>query len=193
MGNLLHYSSTDQKPQHEKYPSGADSWCAWQRASATNVLSSFKHDYVPLPNDVLSAIKPIYEELSKDVLLERCVGGFTQNNNESLNQLIWKITPKILPAGSKIVEISAFIAACTFNQGISALLTFLHGMDVKLGRNSHEYARNEDAHRILIVEKRAEAGTRDARIHRRQKQKDVLDIATAAGSLLYGAGTDDSM
>lgn len=110
----FHYSSTDQKLQHEKCPSGADSWCAWQRASATNALSSFKHDYVPLPNDVLSAIKLIYEELSKDALLERCVSGFTQNNNESLNQLIWKITPKTLPAGSKIVEISAFIAACTF-------------------------------------------------------------------------------
>lgn len=66
-------------------------------------------------------------------------------------------------------------------------------MDVKLGRNSHEYARNEDAHRILIAEKRAEAGTQEARIRRRQKQKDVLYIATAAGSLLYGAGIDDSM
>lgn len=120
----FHYSSTDQKPQHEKCPSGADSWCAWQRASATNALSSFKHDYVPLPNDVLSAIKPIYEELSKDVLLERCVGGFTQNNNESLNQLIWKITPKTLPAGSKIVEISAFITACTFNQGDLSSINF---------------------------------------------------------------------
>lgn len=100
----FHYSSTDKKPQHGNCPEGPDSWCAWQRASATNTLSSFKHDYTPLPDDVLTAMKPIYEDLtiSKDELLERCVGGFTQNNNESLNQLIWKVTPKILPAGSKI-------------------------------------------------------------------------------------------
>jgi len=33
-----HYASTDQNPQHEKCPNGADSWCAWQRALATNSL-----------------------------------------------------------------------------------------------------------------------------------------------------------
>jgi len=71
------------------------------------------------------------------MFLEWCVGGFTQNNNESVNQLIWKIIPKILSAGSRIVNISASIAACTFNEGISALLTFLHGMDVKIDLNSH--------------------------------------------------------
>lgn len=31
---------------------------------------------------VLDAIKPIYEDLSKDALPERCIGSFTQNNNE---------------------------------------------------------------------------------------------------------------
>ena len=63
--------------KEEKCPSSPDSWCPWQRASAMNTLSSFKHDYDPLPSDVSSAIKPIYEELSKEELLERWVGGFT--------------------------------------------------------------------------------------------------------------------
>lgn len=103
------------------------------------------------------------------------------------------ITPKILPAGSKIVEIAACVAAGTFNEGISALLLFMHGMDLKLGRNSHDYARNEDANRILIAEMQADATTREARIRHRQEQKDALDIATSAGTLLYGAGIDDSM
>lgn len=189
----LHYNSTDKKPQHDKCPSGPESWCSWQRASAMNSLSSFQHDYDPLPSDVSSAIKPIYEELSKEELLERCVGGFTQNNNESVNQLIWKITPKILPAGSKIVDIAAYVAAGTYNEGIAALLLFMHGMDLKLGRNSHEYARKEDESRILAAEKKADAETREARVRRRQEQKDVLDLATAAGTLLYSAGIDDSM
>lgn len=71
-------------------------------------------------------MKPIYKDLSEDELLERCVGGFTQNNNESFNQLIWKITPKILPDGSKIVNIPALVAACIFNEGTSALLLIMH-------------------------------------------------------------------
>ncbi|KYM94122.1 hypothetical protein ALC62_15264 [Cyphomyrmex costatus] len=87
---FFHYSSTDEHPQHEMCPAGADSWCAWQRAFAAN--EEYQHDYPPFPRDVLEAIKPIYEELSNDVLLECCLGGFTQNNNESFNQLVWKIT-----------------------------------------------------------------------------------------------------
>ena len=92
----FHYNSTDESPQHQKCPSGADSWCEWQRAAAENDLESFQHSYTALPSNVLAAIKPIYEDLSKDALLERCVGGFTQNNNESLNQLVSKISPKIV-------------------------------------------------------------------------------------------------
>ncbi|XP_043270679.1 uncharacterized protein [Venturia canescens] len=188
-----HYSSTDKNPQHGNCPKGPNSWCAWQRASATNTLSSFKHDYTPIPDDVLTAMKPIYEDLSKDELLERCVGGFTQNNNESLDQLIWKITPKILPAGSKIVNIAALVAACTFNEGSSDLLLFMHGMDLKLGRNSHEYVRNSDENRVCAAEKKSANETRAARIRRRQEQKNVLDIAAASGSLLYGPRIDDSI
>ena len=48
----FHYDSTDKNPQHDKCPSGPDSWCPWQRASNMNTLSSFKHDYDPLPSNV---------------------------------------------------------------------------------------------------------------------------------------------
>ena len=46
---------------------------------------TYVHDYHSLPIDVLQATKPIYEDLSKDKLLQSCVEGFTQNNNESFN------------------------------------------------------------------------------------------------------------
>ncbi|GFY54751.1 uncharacterized protein TNIN_72081 [Trichonephila inaurata madagascariensis] len=97
-------------------PGGEGSWCSWQQVLATDT-SSYTHDYLILPADVAEAIYPIYEDLSNLKLLERCVGGFTQNNNESYNRLIWKITSKIAPCGSKVVEIAAYIAARIFNEG----------------------------------------------------------------------------
>lgn len=124
---LFHYSSTGEKPQHEKCSSGAGSWCEWQKAAAANALDSFKHTYSALPKDVLNTNKPIYKDLSKDVLLERCVGGFTQNNNESFNHLIWKITPKHLNGTYVIVDIAAHVTAYVFNEGSFALLTFSSG------------------------------------------------------------------
>jgi len=177
--------------QHKKCPSSADSWCEWQKAAAANALDSFKHTYSALPKDVLDAIKPSYEDLSKDALLERCVGGFTQNNNESLNQLIWKISPKHLSGISVIVEIAAYVAACVFNEGSFALLTFMQDMGIS-GPSAHEWARSTDSMRISRAEQEAEKQTKEGRIRRRQEQKDALDIMDDS-NILYGPGIDDSV
>ena len=119
---------------------------------------------------MLSAIKPIYEDLNKDTLLQRCLGGFTQNNNESYNQLIWKISPKIIPSGSVIVELAANIAACMFNEGTGVLLTMMYSMGVNTGQNAHKFAKKEDAERISISDKRAQESTREQRMLRRQSR-----------------------
>ena len=108
--SYFHNYSIDQNPHHDKCQIGEDSWCSWQKTRVMNTFSSYKQDYQALPPDVATAIFPIHEDLSNEKLLERCVGGFTQNNNESYNQLIWKVSPKIVPSGSNIVEIAAYIA-----------------------------------------------------------------------------------
>ncbi|XP_066581799.1 LOW QUALITY PROTEIN: uncharacterized protein [Prorops nasuta] len=188
-----HYCSTDDNPLHENCPIGPDSWCSWQRAAASNELAAFHHDYEPLPADVIEAIRPIYTDLSNEKLLERCVGGFNQNNNESYNQLIWKISPKIIPCGSKIVEIAANVAAGIFNEGTSSLLYFMYAMGVCIGPSAHEYAQKEDEERVAISDHRAQEATRDGRIARRQHQIDVLESAKEIEGLLYGPGIDDSV
>lgn len=195
----FHYSSTDKNPQHKKCPPGADSWCEWQRGYAAlpknekAKITSFKHTYTALPADVLKAIKPIYEDLSKKELLERCVGGFTQNNNESYNQLIWKITPKHLPGGVVPVQIAAYASACLFNEGNISILKILETLGVPCGPNAHAYISQEDESRVTLAEQQAQAATREGRMARRQSQIDVLEAAMDAEGLLYGPGIDDSM
>ncbi|KYM95562.1 hypothetical protein ALC62_13786 [Cyphomyrmex costatus] len=190
---FYHYSSTDQNPQHDHCLSGEESWCKWQKAVANNELNSFKHTYDSLSNDVLQAIRPIYDDLSKDALLDRCIGGFNQNNNESYNQLIWIITRKTLASSSTMVTIAANISACVFNEGCSAHLAMLNSMGITLGQNAHNYCRQADEKRITEAERRAQLATREARILRRQQQSSTLDVAEAAEDLLYGPGIDDSV
>jgi len=48
-------------------------------------LDDFHHK-APLSKEVFKAIKPIYEELSQDELLNCCLRGYTQNSNESFMQ-----------------------------------------------------------------------------------------------------------
>ncbi|KYQ53517.1 hypothetical protein ALC60_00043, partial [Trachymyrmex zeteki] len=179
--------------QHDLCPVGQDSWCEWQRAAAMGKLESYVHSYDAFSSEVLEAIRPVYNDLSAEALLQRCVGGFNQNNNESYNQLIWKITPKTVPSGSTIVNIAAKIAASVFNEGSSIHLTMLYSIGSKLGHNAHEYCRQMDENRITIAEHRAQLATREARILRRQQKSENLDILEDMEDLFYGPGIDDTV
>lgn len=78
----------------------------------------------------------IYEALSNDNILLRCVDGFNpNNNNENFNQLAWKISPKTLNSYSIIVE----IAACVFNEDWLALLIIINALRINCGPNAHKY------------------------------------------------------
>lgn len=201
---FFHYSSTDKNPQHEKCSTGSKSRCEWQKALAAlpkrkgkgpkkKAMPNFKHSYPALPQDVLNAIKPIYEDLSKEELLERCVGGFTQNNNESYNQLIWKISPKHLPGGVVPVEIAAYSSACIFNKGNKSISKIFDALGVPCGTNSHRFVETEDERRISISELRAWDVTKEARIARKQQQANVLEDEINALESYYGPGIDDDL
>jgi len=146
-----------------------------------------------LPTDVLNAIRPIYNDLSTDKLLECCVGGYTQNNNENYNQLIWKIAPKTEHSGANIVEIAALLASCMFNNGMSSLLQVMHTMGISVGRNAHVYAASEDDRRIALAETRAQESSKEARLRRRQQNLKDSGIIDDPNDLYYGPGIDDSI
>ena len=70
-----------------------------------------------LPNFVMMEIKPIFEDLASDTLLEKCLHGGTQNANESFHQLIWKRCPKTTFVGKKRLEIAVYDATIVYNEG----------------------------------------------------------------------------
>lgn len=65
-----HKISTDEKPQHHFCPEGVESWCKWRQHEAAGTLASFSHPPA-LDEDTQQVLKPIYEELTQDDLLER--------------------------------------------------------------------------------------------------------------------------
>lgn len=190
---FFHQQSTDAHPQHEKCMNGEKSWCPYQRALATTGVENFKHDYSPLPQDVIDAIEPIYKDLTDEKLLERCIGGYTQNANESLNHMIWQIAPKKLSGSLPIVEFAANIGAVTFNEGSGALLSCMHDLGIGLGPSAHAYVKEVDAERIERAEFNATTQTKEARIQERLDKKMKEDQYIAEGTVLYGAGIDDSV
>lgn len=114
---LYHKISSDEKPQHDKCPVGTDSWCSWQRAKASHTLDVYTHKPA-MSMQVFDAVQKIYEDLTRDDLLSRCLGGFTQNANESLNAVVWTIAPKAISSGKAVVDIATDIATITYNDNI---------------------------------------------------------------------------
>ena len=57
---------------------------------------------------------PVSVSLSDDNLLQKCLHGKTQNNNESLNGLLWKRCPK-----------DVFVGRVTLELGVASAVTAL--------------------------------------------------------------------
>ena len=188
---FYHKSSTDKKPQHHKCPPGADTWWNYQQAKAEKKLKSFKHNYTALPKKVVDAIKPIHESLTNKELLQSCIGGFTHNSNESVNQIVWKIMPKTLPGSFTTVSIAVNIF--TFNEGTRGLLAVFDAIGIKLGPHAHTFAKQEDSLPVEAANRLSLEHTREARMARR-RLKITADAATKAQEgTLYGPGIGDSV
>ena len=188
---LDHYCSTDTSPRHENCPEGAESWCEWRKAEATNSLASFNHPARMINENVEKHIRPIYEELANNELLTRCLGGHTQNSNESFNATVWRMSPKHLNSGQKIVEIAAYLAAGMFNEGYAAVLNTMQLLEIKIGQICKMYADKVDENRIERENRRTSFSSKEARTARRLEQLHQNEFYEQAEGLLYGAGIAD--
>lgn len=187
---LSHKLSTDAQPQHEKCPEGEQSWCSWQRAKAANTLHEYVHK-PPLHLDVFAAIKPVYEDLSSDDLLSCCLGGYTQNKNESYNNCVWSMAPKAFLSGKTLLNISADIATCHFNDGFNSLMEIMQVLGVDVGPSCYNFCVEADARRVKFAERKMSDAAKDVRriskLSRKEKEEANLDLE----GQLYGAGIAD--
>jgi len=164
MATYFHSISTDNNPRHENCPAGEDSWCKYRRAEKLGL--EYTHPE-PLHPDVAKHILPIYEDLSRKELLERCLGGHTQNANESFNSTIWRLAPKHLHCGWKIIEIAAYIAAGIFNEGYLSVLKIMSDLQIVIGTTCRDYADT-------INDSRTSSQNRTSKIRDFEKQR-LLD------------------
>ena len=72
---------------------------------------------------VIAKVKPVYNRLSNDELLKKCLDGKTQNQNESLNSMIWNRLPKGVFVGATVLTFGVYDAVAHFNIGSKAIIT----------------------------------------------------------------------
>lgn len=86
--------------------------------------------------------------MSQRNLLEKCLGGHTQNANNSFNSTVRRLAPKHLNCGKKIIEITIYIAAEVFNEGYYAILKIMDMLNIKIGQQCKFFTDNQNAKRI---------------------------------------------
>ena len=79
----FHKLSCDAKPLHHL----CSPTCPYRKAQAENKQHLYKHK-CNLPAAVVDLIKPVFQDLCKQELLNNYLAGYTQNANESVNNII---------------------------------------------------------------------------------------------------------
>ena len=71
-------------------------------------------------------------------LLSQCLHDKTQNNNESLNGLIWKRCPKDVFVGRTTLELGVASAIISFNDGLGGVVKVFSELNISPGKYTEE-------------------------------------------------------
>ena len=144
---ILHHSwSTDEAPDHDYCPEGESSWCKFQRANALGQTPPAHR--TTIPKAIGKVIQPVFNRLSEESLLRRCLKGSTQNRNESLHATIWDRCPKHQSGTPKTVETAVCLAVINFNEGAEPLADIVQEMGLERGYYTVKGLRKRDCRRL---------------------------------------------
>ena len=77
--------------QHSRCPKEKYAWCKDDINNNSSIYCKTKNR---LPAVFKEELKPLFTRLTYDELLNRCLMGLAQNQNESINNILWSICPK---------------------------------------------------------------------------------------------------
>lgn len=188
MGILLHLSSTDKQPKHAACPPGETSWCFWQRALAKSQDPGTHKDHETLPVEIGKKLVPIFQRLSDEQLLQRCSRNMTQNANESLHHLVWKICPKATYVGRRTMQTAMALAICQFTMGASFKVLLCKVLKLVPGKTLEVASRKKDLKRLRHAEKSVSESSKKRRKHLKYNRLKKDDEKKSTEGETYSAG-----
>lgn len=141
-----------------------------------------------LPDNIIALVKPIYARLSSDELLKKCLDGKTQNQNESLNGVIWNKCPKGIFVGGDVLEFGVYDAVAHFNMGSRAAACIMQELDLEPGYFFEEGNKKADEVRSGKANHREKAEVKKRRKVLRGQKKNKEDKSEQKEGKIYEAG-----
>lgn len=111
-----------------------------------------------------------------------------QNNNESLNSLIWTFSPKHIHSGKAVLDVATYLSVCIFNDGFSNILRIMEAMGLVIGPSAQYLATSRDETRITQADHRATMKSKMARTAAREERAAREAMFEAEEGPLYSSG-----
>ena len=137
----------------------------------------------------METIKPVFKDLAKTELLEKCLEGYTQNANESINSVIWKYSPKTKNNGLTVVNTAVAIAVCVFNDGANTLGHILEKLGLSVGVFTERFLHDKDTIRIVKAQCKATMATKEYRRRKRLQRLGREEELAEQEGFPYQAGS----
>ena len=144
--------------------------------------STYKHG-LGLPKNIIKLVKAVFQRLTDNSLLEKCLHGKTQHQDEALNTLIWQIIPKEVFVHRDSLEIGVYDAVLHFNIGCDAIVELFKSMNIPAGKYT-EFACQDKSY-VSLAQYKSMPKDKKRKEDKNQKEKDNNQEAEG---LKYGAG-----
>ncbi|XP_070573365.1 uncharacterized protein [Ptychodera flava] len=189
---LLHYASTHDEPRHEYCPKGAGSCASGKRIKC---LANRRKDlsYIHLHQPLSRLWNQLSTSYQMRIFSRGAQLGYTQNQNESLHNVMWSFVPKDKSHGLDEVTLGINMAVAFFNGGMSKYSTDLCRSST-LGINSSMTAAWLQIDNIRVRDALYKASTQVKRRRKRNKQQRLqkLDKFQYSEGCTYQPGAFDS-
>ena len=132
-------------------------------------------------------IEPIFSELADSDLLCKCLHGQTQNNNESINDVIRKYCPKEVFVSRPVVSDAAHFAVAVFNDGNDAFVKLFEQLGLS-GGFTVKSAHSSDTTRLYHAKRKSCDRYKITRKRLRAEKKGFIDTKNEEEGNVYESG-----
>ena len=177
---LYHSLKLNDKERHQFCPS--NSWCKYKKGLVCKDKPHHLDAVFEAP------LLKIYERLSEPALLQRCLPGYTNNANESINSLVWNKCPKHKWHGSKRITMAANAAALHFSCGATMKHHIMREAGLAVGPHTKKASKRRDSGRVKQAVTRVQEKHKKYRLARRQAKAKEEELRVRREGTTYEAG-----
>ena len=187
-GSAIRSWSTNEAPDHQYCPEGESSWCKLQRANSTGQTPPAHR--TTIPKAVGDVIKPVFDRLSEESLLQRCLKGSTKIEMSPYMQQC-EIEALKVKVESKTVETAIGLAVINFNDGAEPLADIMQEMGLDRGSYTVKGLRKRDYKRSYHAKLKTSEQGKKHRKRLRNIKKGLEDKRKQKEGPVYQAGAFD--